>query len=64
MSIKDDVIVFLKRKQTQLMERYAIWEDIQSEYLELYSLCQKEMDRIDWIAELIRKKMFELKESE
>lgn len=64
MPIKDDVIVFLKRKQTQLMKRYTIWEDVQGEYSELYSLCQKEMDRTDWIMELIRRKIFELEESE
>lgn len=64
MPIKYDVIVFLKRKQTQLIERHAMWEDVQGEYSELYSLCQKEMDRTDWIMELIRRKIFELEELE
>lgn len=60
MKIKDDVISFLRRKQEQLMERHAMLEDIQVEHPELYSLCQKEMDRVDRNAELIRRKICEL----
>lgn len=63
MNIKDDVIVFLKEKQKQLMKKYARLEEIHSAYPEMYSLCQKEMDRADWNADLIRRKIFELEES-
>lgn len=62
MRIKDDVIAFLNKKQKQLIERYARLEDIQGEYKELYSLCQREMDRTDWNAELICRKIFELEQ--
>ncbi len=64
MSIRDDVIEFLQSKQVQLMERYALLEEIQGEYPGLYSLCQREMDRVDWNAERIRRKIFELEESD
>lgn len=60
MSIKDIVISFLKEKQNQLMEQYAEWEDLQGEFPEDYGLCQSEMDRADWICELIRRKIDEL----
>lgn len=63
MPIKDDAIAFLEGKQRQLMERYSVLEDIQGEYPELYSVCQREMDRADRYAELIRMKISELKES-
>lgn len=58
--IKNIVISYLKRKQRQLMENYKILEDAQGEYPELYSWYQKEMDRVDMNAELIRRKIFEL----
>lgn len=45
------------------MERYAMLENIQVEHPELYSLCQREMDRVDRNAELIRRKICELEES-
>lgn len=64
MEIKNVVIVFLKRKQVQLMERYTMLEDIQGEHPKLYSLCKKKMDRVDWKAELIRRKIYELEESD
>lgn len=62
--MKDDVISFLEKKQEQLRKRYERLEEIQGEYPELYSLCQREMDKSDWNAELIRRKIFELEESE
>lgn len=64
MQIKYDVITFLKRKQWQLMKKYSMLEDIQGEHPELYSLCQREMDRMDWTAELIRRKIFEMEGSD
>lgn len=64
MPIKDDAIAFLKRKQRQLMDRYAVLEDIQGEPPELHPLCQSEMDRVDWLAEIIRRKIAELEEPE
>lgn len=60
MPIKDIVISFLKEKQNQLMVQYAEWEDLQGEFPEDYSLCQSEMDRLDWICEKIRRKIYEL----
>lgn len=44
------------------MEQYAEWEDLQGEFPEDYGLCQSEMDRVDWICELIRRKIYELEE--
>ncbi len=64
MEIKDEVTAFLRKKQAQLTERRAVFEDIQAEHPELYSLCQREMDRADRNAELIRRKIFELNESD
>lgn len=63
MPIKDGPIIFLERKQQQLMDRYAALEDIQGGYPELYSLCQGEMNKSGWYAELIRRKIFGLEES-
>lgn len=60
MPIKDIVISFLKEKQSQLMEQYMEWEDLQGEFPEDYGLCQSEMDRCDWICDLIRRKIYEL----
>ncbi len=60
MQIKDDVVLFLEKKQLQLMEKYAVLEDIQGGYPVFYSLCQMEMDRLDLRAELIRRKICEL----
>ncbi len=60
MPIKDIVISFLKEKQSQLMEQYAEWEDLQGEFPEDYGFCQDEMDRADWICVLIRRKIYEL----
>lgn len=51
MPIKNLVITFLKEKQSQLMEQYAEWEDLQN---------QSQMDRADWICEEIRRKIYEL----
>ena len=62
MQIKDDVILFLERKQLQLMGRYAMLEDIQGEYPIFYPLCQREMDKLDMRVELIRRKICELEE--
>lgn len=62
MQIKEIVISFLKEKRNQLMEQYAEWEDLQGEFPEDYGLCQSEMDRVDWICELIRRKIYELEE--
>lgn len=63
MPIKDIVISFLKEKQSQLMGQYAEWEDLHGEFPEDYKLCQSEMDRADWICELIRRKIYELEGS-
>lgn len=60
MQIRDDVVAFLKIKQMQLMETYKMLEDIQGEHPELYSFCQKEMDRADQNAESLRRKIDEL----
>lgn len=57
------LFLFSKKKQCKLMEQYAKWEDIQGGYPELYSLCQMEMDRADWNADFICRKIFELEES-
>ena len=60
MPIKELVIDFLKEKQNQLMEQYAILEEIQTENPEHYSVIQEEMDKVDWTCELIRRKIYEL----
>ena len=60
MPIKELVIDFLKEKQDQLMEQYAILEEIQTEYPEHYGALQKEMDKLDYRCEQIRRKICEL----
>lgn len=62
--VKNIVISFLREKQRQLMKKYEMLEEIQREYPELYFLCQSEMDRADWNAELIRRKISELAETD
>lgn len=54
------IILCLKKKQSITMDKYNILEDMQTNLPECYSIFQSKMDYLDWKAELIRRKLYEL----